>query len=235
MRSCRLRLSWPLAGLSEALSMPSVLISSSRFAARAGNAYPVRVERLAGTDDMAQKPLADAFLSHRAALLRYLRARGAAQDAEDLLQELWLKIGHTVPDGIGEPLSYLYRMAHNLMLDRHRGSSRRQRREERYQTETRGRGEADDAPAAERSLLARENLHHIDRALAALGPRTDHIFRRFRVEGVAQRVIADELGITLSAVEKHLQKAYRAVAAAQRAYAADEPLAANREHADETR
>jgi RNA polymerase sigma-70 factor (ECF subfamily) len=43
------------------------------------------------------------------------------------------------------------------------------------------------------------------------GERTDHIFRRHRVEGASQKEIAKELGISLSAVEKHLQKAYRAL------------------------
>ena len=44
-----------------------------------------------------------------------------------------------------------------------------------------------------------------------LARRGQLVFRRFRVEGVSQRQIADELGISLSAVEKHLQKAYRAL------------------------
>lgn len=184
---------------------------------------------------MAAGPLAEAFLAGQPMICRYLRARGAGDETEDLLQELWLKIGQTSTDGIDDPNSYLYRMAHNLMLDWRRGAIRRERREERYHREDRGGSDADDAPAADRHLLAREKLRHIDRALAALGPRTDHIFRRFRVEGIAQREIAAELGITLSAVEKHLQKAYRAVAVAERAYAADSPAIANRERADEPR
>jgi RNA polymerase sigma-70 factor (ECF subfamily) len=52
--------------------------------------------------------------------------------------------------------------------------------------------------------------------LRSLGERTDYIFRRHRVEGIPQRDIAAELGISLSAVEKHLQRAYRAVQAAYR-------------------
>ena len=37
-------------------------------------------------------------------------------------------------------------------------------------------------------------------------------FVLFRVEGVPQRDIATQLGISLSAVEKDLQRAYRAIA-----------------------
>ena len=167
---------------------------------------------------MAEGPLAELFLAKRGLLLRYLRARGATDDAEDLLQELWLKLRAVDTDRIEDGLAYLYRMAHNLMLDRCRAAARRKQREEGYHRDARaGDGDADDAPAAERTLLARERLRHIDRTLAALGARTDFIFRRYRVEGVAQRDIAAELGITVSAVEKHLQKAYRVVADARRA------------------
>ncbi|WP_138921377.1 sigma factor-like helix-turn-helix DNA-binding protein, partial [Novosphingobium pentaromativorans] len=44
-----------------------------------------------------------------------------------------------------------------------------------------------------------------------LPDRTAWIFRQYRIEGQSQRDIAHELGISLSAVEKHLQRAYKAV------------------------
>ena len=164
--------------------------------------------------------LDEAFMGHRPALLRYLRARGVTEDAEDLLQELWLKLSAASPATIDDPLAYLYRMAHNLMLDRRRATVRRRLREENYQGVT---SDADETPNAEHVMLAREALRRVDQVLASLGPKTDYIFRRHRVEGIPQRDIAAELGVTLSAVEKHLQKAYRAVAAAQARFArADE-------------
>jgi RNA polymerase sigma-70 factor (ECF subfamily) len=49
--------------------------------------------------------------------------------------------------------------------------------------------------------------------LADLGPRVELVFRRFRIEGVGQRLIAEELGVSLTTVEKDLQKAYRAMLA----------------------
>ena len=48
--------------------------------------------------------------------------------------------------------------------------------------------------------------------LDALPERTRTIFRRFRIDGEPQRLIADELGISVSAVEKHLARAYQAIA-----------------------
>lgn len=174
---------------------------------------------------MAGDTLAASFMTHRAALFRYLRARGAGDDAEDLLQELWLKLDGVVTLA-GDDRAYLYRMAHNLMLDRARAAARRRGREHAFQHD-RLSGEVDDAPPADRTLIAREQLRRVDAVLGALGERTDFIFRRFRVDNVPQRDIAAELGITLSAVEKHLQKAYRAVAEAQLAASDDAPAQAS--------
>ena len=66
-------------------------------------------------------------------------------------------------------------------------------------------------PSAEASLIARQQLRLVDDAIDALGERTALIFRSYRLEGMGQRAIATMTGISLSAVEKHLQKAYRAL------------------------
>lgn len=157
------------------------------------------------------------FLDNRPALLRFLRARGAGDVAEDLLQELWIKAQAGASGPIAEPLAYLYRTANNLMLDRRRAELRGARRDALW-TET---GEDTAAPDGEDRLIARERLEQVRRTLADLGERTDAIFRRYRLDGRSQRDIAAEFGISLSAVEKHLQKAYRALAELRRRLDAD--------------
>ncbi len=183
---------------------------------------------------MAGSALAEAFIANQSPLLRYLRARGAGDDAEDCLQEMWIRVEASTDHVVGDALPYLYRMAHNLMLDHYRAAHRRQGRELSYRQDIQGGdGDADDAPAAERILIGRERLRQIDRVLAGLGPRTEYVFRRHRVDEIGQREIGVELGISLSAVEKHLQKAYRAIAAAQRALAdGNDPTPAGRERID---
>lgn len=71
---------------------------------------------------------------------------------------------------------------------------------------------ADDVPVDER-MIAEQRLEQARAVLRDLGPRVELVFRRFRIEGVGQRVIADELGVSLTTVEKDLQKAYRAMIA----------------------
>lgn len=152
------------------------------------------------------------FLAHREQLLRFLRAQSGGGEAEDLLQELWLRASTTESDPIAEPLSYLYRTAHNLMLDRHRSAVRARRREQHWSdAEGATQPGVSDEPSGERVLIARERLRRAEAALAAIGERAATVFRRYRIEGVKQHDIARDLGISLSAVEKDLQKAYRAM------------------------
>lgn len=162
---------------------------------------------------MIASGLSAVLIANRSPLLRFLRARGAGEDAEDILQELWLKIDRLEAEGpIADPRAYLFRMADNLMHDRVRASMRRTGREQAWTEAGFDPAGQDETPSAERTLLARQRLRRVEMALATLGERTQAIFRRFRLEGVAQGRIAQEEGISVSAVEKHLQRAYRVVA-----------------------
>ena len=58
------------------------------------------------------------LLNERGRLLRFLAARGAGDEAEDVLQDLWQRVAATPAQPIAEPLSYLFRAAENMMRDR---------------------------------------------------------------------------------------------------------------------
>jgi len=164
--------------------------------------------------DMVASGLSAVLIAQRAALLRFLRARGAGEDADDIMQELWLKLDRMEAAGpIADPRAYLFRMADNLMHDRVRATLRRNNREQAWGETGYDPAGHDETPSAERALAARQRLHQVERALATLSARTQSIFRRFRIDGITQSRIAQEEGISLSAVEKHLQRAYRTVAA----------------------
>ena len=166
------------------------------------------------------------FMNNRDALARYLRARlRGDSEAEDILQDLWVKLCGLETGPVAEPLAYLYRMAENLALDRKRSAIRRTTRESEW---TKGQIEGtieesiDTQPTAERLLLARDHLRRVEAVLAALPARTAEAFRSARIDGIPQKDIAVRMGISLSAVEKHLQKAYRAVLDVQHLESADQ-------------
>ena len=165
------------------------------------------------------------FATLRPSLARFLAARGAqGADIEDLLQDLYVKLGEAPIGPVAEPRAYIYRTANNLMLDRRRAVLRRTAREEAW-TDTGGSvaRDVDPAPSPEQRLLARELLSAVSVALAALPERTRDTFLRYRVRGEQQKAIAADLSGSVSAVEKHLQRAYRAVMDARAAFDADLP------------
>jgi RNA polymerase sigma factor (sigma-70 family) len=190
---------------------------------RARNDFAAMTHKLDLMEGDAAGGLAGIFLGMRGELLRFLAARRvAADEAEDLLQDLFLKIGGRTPGPVGQPRAYLYRMLDNLLLDRRRSAARRSARERSW-SEIRGGAEAelDDAPSPERRLIARERLASVSRAMDGLPERTVLILRRFRLDQIPQHRIAAEIGISVSAVEKHLQRAYRAILAADRSLDAE--------------
>ncbi|MBY0521084.1 MAG: RNA polymerase sigma factor [Sphingomonas sp.] len=166
------------------------------------------------------------FIALQPALIRFVVARGASyEDAHDVVQDLYLKLERVPVDTLIEARAYLYRMADNLMLDRHRASQRRVRRDDAW-TETNFdvRTDYDEQPSADRVVIARQSLSQVNRTLDTLPLRTADIFRRFRIEGETQKDIAADLGISLSAVEKHLQRAYGLILSTQRKIDADRPF-----------
>lgn len=157
-------------------------------------------------------------LDERNRLIRFLVARGAGDDAEDLLQILWQRVASPPDHPVTEPLSYIFRAAENLMRDMRRSALSREKRQSDWHNLT---PHSNEQPGGERVLIARQQLQEVRDTLSALGPRVEYIFRRCRIDGVGQASMAEELGISLSSVEKDLQKAYRALAQLKAKYDAD--------------
>lgn len=154
-----------------------------------------------------------AFLEHRDKLLRFLRARGAGEAAEDLVQEIWLKISASRPGPVASPLSYLFRTADLLMIDRFRSTRQSDVRDRDWTEINAGDPPGVSAePSAERRIAAAQEAARVLALLDGLGPRIAMIFRRHRIDGEPQKTIAADLGISLSTVEADLRVAYRALA-----------------------
>lgn len=161
--------------------------------------------------------LAAVLQANRARFLRFLAARlGNPDEAEDVLQDIWLKLGNAAPSGpVADPVAYLFRVVDNAARDRKRSATRRRALEERWAGQDGGDIEIDRTPTPEDVVIERSRLRRVEAALGELPERTSYIFRAFRIDGRPQKELAAELDISLSAVEKHLQRAYRTVMAIQ--------------------
>ncbi len=158
---------------------------------------------------MQEDGLKAVFLAQRPMLLRLLVARlGNRDDAEDALQDMWLRIDQFSQQPIAQPAAFLYRVAANLATDRRIAAGRRGSREAGWM-ET--QPSAEEVPDPERMLVARSEWQVVEDAIGEMPERMASALRLFRLEERPQRAIAEQLGISVSGVEKLLQRAYKKI------------------------
>ena len=137
-------------------------------------------------------------------LTRIRRRTRTDQDAEDLLHSAWLRLfAYRAENEVREPAGFLVRTAANLAVDRHRQG----KRIAREPVDAFESGLEDDSPLQDEVLASRERLRRVQAGLERLPPRTRQVFVMHKVEGMRLREVAAALGITQSAVEKHVAKA----------------------------
>lgn len=152
---------------------------------------------------------------HRAELLRFLTARcGNQAEAEDLLQDLWIKVSTMSSGPIANGRAYLFRMANNLVLNQARTRQRAMRRDMSWlQAEGQGEDLPEDRPdptaAADEMIAKRQEEALLEEAIAALPPGAQRALRLYRLEGRGQAEVAEIMGISRSGVEKHLAVAMK--------------------------
>jgi len=161
--------------------------------------------------------LVGVYLEKRANLVRFFAARlHSVERAEDLAQDLYLKI-LSLPedDDVQEPMALLYRIGANLMLDRLRQERRAAARDDAWSgaTVTRLGGDAivEQAPADE-GLVQRERLRILLARIQDLPPRMSQAFRLHKLSGLSYAQTARSMGVSVSAVEKHISAALKALA-----------------------
>ena len=138
-------------------------------------------------------------------LRRLLRSRGnSTDDADDLIQEAFLRLQvYCREHEVEKKEAFLVRTVLNLAIDRRRHATHGVRVTETIRTLQL----ADSMPSAVDVLAAQERLLHMKAGLDRLSPRRREVFVLNRIEGYSFPQIAQQLGITLSAVEKHAAKA----------------------------
>lgn len=158
------------------------------------------------SDTNGETDLAARSRALRGALTRYFQRRlPDANEVDDLVQEVFLRI---VRRGDSQDLDrfegYVFETAASVLKDRFR--RRRVRMTASHVSfEPDLHGQTDVSP--EQTILAREALRSTTRAIMALPERTRTIFVLRRLEGLSHPEIARRLGLSLSAVEKHMQRA----------------------------
>ncbi|MCK8455163.1 RNA polymerase sigma factor [Sphingomonas faeni] len=124
-------------------------------------------------------------------------------DAEDLLHDAWIGLAERKTVAENAP-AMLARAAANRGIDAYRRERRRGVSVSLTLVEA---VIADATPLQDEALIARHRLERVRGGVAQLSPRTREIFLMHRLDGRKYREIASELGISPSAVEKHIARA----------------------------
>lgn len=142
----------------------------------------------------------------RPALLRYfLRRRMRAEDAEDSVQEVFVRLARRSGlAGLANVEGYLFETAASVAIDHHRrGRVRAEDRHDPYDESV--HAVADHA--SDRLLEGKQELAMVLAALRELPERTRNVFLLARLEHMRHAEIARRLGISISTVEKHVVRA----------------------------
>lgn len=139
---------------------------------------------------------------YRLPLLRFFERRlHNRADAEDLAQEVLLRLARQRTRIANPRPAYIFLAARSVLLDKVRKDRLRQRYAIASQP---GDENIVEAPSAERVYSARERVERVHDLMAGLTPRARQVFVMHRIDGLTYSEIAQALGIALSTVEKHM-------------------------------
>ncbi|MGH8209877.1 MAG: RNA polymerase sigma factor [Steroidobacteraceae bacterium] len=167
----------------------------------------ITTANFASLEHVAGGAAADSLESYLPGLRRYFSKRVPAGEIDDLVQEVLVRmLAHGAGPPIGYLDRYLFTVAASVLSDR----ARRQavRHESAHETLEESHYPTEEL-TPERVLLDREALKMIVRAIAELPASTRDIFVLHRFEEKSCASIAAQVGISVSAVEKHIMKALR--------------------------
>ena len=145
------------------------------------------------------------------ALRRYFGKRAYQHaDVEDLVQNVLVRLAvRGDSQSIEQPEAYLMRTATNVWRDylRKKGTHAEAAHEEYVE------GQLCEEHGPDTELEGAEAIRSIMVALHELPARTRQVFVLCRVEGLRQKAVARRLGVSVSAVEKHMIRAIAHLAA----------------------
>lgn len=140
----------------------------------------------------------------RSVLRRIRRRVRPGQDPEDLLHSAYIRLREYQKSAVVEnEAAFLVRTASNLAIDDwRRGQTAGHRVNDAATAEI-----ADLSPRQDEVLAQRVRLERVRQLIGKMSPRTREVFLLHRLEGLKYREVAARLGISQSAVEKHVARA----------------------------
>lgn len=159
---------------------------------------------MAASRDTISQEVGGLYLDHGRWLNQWLRKRlGDAHQAADLAQDVFLKLlAREELVNAREPRAFLSTVAQRMLFSHYR----RQQLEQAYLQALMHTPQTLDISPEEQAILV-ETLTEIDRMLDGLPTIVKRAFLLSQLDGLKQKDIAQELGISLATVKRYLVKA----------------------------
>lgn len=181
--------------------------------------YVVQAIRMSAPSAPPDDPSSDSpslAAQMRPALVKFFKRKtGNPVEAEDLAQDVLVRVlGHALWKSPEQAKGYIFRAAINRWRDRRR----------RLQTQGKtvpweeelANVDAGIESAPERVLIAREEFTQVVGVLDAMNERTQAVLMMIKLEQMKAAAVAELLGISESAVNKHLAKGLACLAQARK-------------------
>lgn len=151
-----------------------------------------------------KSPLVAVLVHHYDELIEAVRRRfGDRHAAREVVHDLCVQLLEAPEkEGVRAPLALLHKIAHDRAISHHRSERRRQ-------VWVNGYADLPDvvseAPGPERCCASADELEQLCNAVAHLPPRCQQVFIMHKIHELPQQAVADQLGLSLKAVEKHVR------------------------------
>ncbi|WP_407315123.1 sigma-70 family RNA polymerase sigma factor [Pseudomonas sp. nanlin1] len=145
------------------------------------------------------------YLDHRNWLTAWLRSKlGCPHSAADLAQDTFMRLlsARETPAQVHEPRAFLTTVAKRVLFNHYR----RQDLERAY-LEALAQLPEPLVPSEEHRAIILQTLMELDRLLDGLPVKVKRAFLLAQVDGLSYGQIAQELGISVATVKRHLNKA----------------------------
>ncbi len=156
---------------------------------------------------------AEIHAEFRPKLVRYLNGLVGPDDAEDLCQDVFVKIHAGLKDFRGDASlsTWIYRIATNTAIDRLRARCVGKERAQLTTDDEVGRGSDDTETSAESAVIRAEMNQCIAAFIGALPDCYRIVLALSDLEGLKNREIAETLGLSLDTVKIRLHRARQAL------------------------